>query len=256
MDLFRDDPMARPLTYPGRLPGTSGVLVGDRFVPLRPVAGAPPERWRADRERLGDLLGRLGRAPMTARHPVVAVGSNASPAQLRRKYAGRPAGPVLPMTLAVVPGLAPGVSAHVSRWGYVPAAPIEAPGESWRLFVLWPDDDELAALDATEPNYLRLPLPSRSGPVTAESGAPLPPCSVYVGRHGCLAGADGRARRLTGQAELIQALLDESPALRALCGGTPADFLAAVRETATREAARALFRAERRALPQPGLNPA
>ncbi|MFI7615328.1 hypothetical protein ACIBP6_29275 [Nonomuraea terrae] len=191
--------------------------------------------------------------PMPDRHPVIAVGSNASPSQMRRKFVGHAIRPVVPMTLADVAGVAPGVSAHVSRWGYVPAAPVQAPGQVARLFVLWLDERELATLDVTEPNYRRRRLPAARHPATLESGARLPPCFVYVGRHGCLVDRTGRARRLTDQHTLIQALLDESAELRRLCGSTPGEFVSSVRDEATRDTVRRLFPAEGRVQSQPGL---
>ncbi|MEW9556356.1 hypothetical protein [Nonomuraea sp. NPDC050783] len=233
MRLFADDPISRPLTYPGRIPATSGVLLDAAYLPLRPAAGRGPEEWDAGGHVLADLLSRGGFAPMTERHPVAAVGSNAAPGQLLRKFRDHAVRPVVPMTLADVPGIAPGVSAHVSRWGYVPAAPIGTPGETSRLFVLWLDERQLAALDLTEPNYARRPL---SHPVTLESGLRRPPVSVYTGRHGCLAGPGGRPRRLAPQRALIQELLDASPALRRLCGDTPGAFVAAVQDDTVRAA--------------------
>ncbi|MCK2217929.1 hypothetical protein MF672_029660 [Actinomadura sp. ATCC 31491] len=231
--LFADDPIARPLTYPGRIPATSGVLFDAAYLPLRPAAGRGPEEWEAGGRSLAALLAGGGFAPMAERHPVAAVGSNAAPGQLLRKFRGHAVRPVVPMTLADVPGVAPGVSAHVSRWGYVPAAPIGTPGETSRLFVLWLDERQLAALDLTEPNYERRLL---DRPVTLESGLRRPPVSVYTGRHGCLAGPGGAPRRLAPQRVLIQDLLDASPELRRLCGGTPEDFVGKVRDDGVREA--------------------
>lgn len=234
--LFADDPISRPLTYPGRIPASSGVLVDDTYVPLRPVPGRRPEEWQAGERTLGALLARHGGSH--PRHLVAAVGSNAAPGQLRRKFLDHGVRPVVPMTLADVPGVAPGVSAHVSKWGYVPAAPVDTPGESSRLFVLWLDERQLAALDLTEPNYDRRPL---GDPVTVAPGLRLPPPFVYRGRHGCLSGADGRPRRLTAQPELIQSLLDESAAMRALCGDTPEDFVRNVKDETVREGVYRLF---------------
>ena len=77
MGLFDGDPMAEPLTYPGRVPPGSGVLDGDAYVPLRPCGGL--ETWRAGEQTLGGLLAARGCAPLDARHRVVAVGSNAAP---------------------------------------------------------------------------------------------------------------------------------------------------------------------------------
>ncbi|MEV4175004.1 hypothetical protein [Nonomuraea sp. NPDC049709] len=249
MDLFTDDPMARPLTYPGRIPAASGVLLDDAYVPLR--ADGDPDGWRAGEETLATLLAREGGEELAARHRVVAVGSNAAPSQLRRKFLDHRVRPFVPMTVAEVRGVAPGVSAHVSRWGYVPAAPIETPGETSRLFVLWLDEHQLAALDLTEPNYRRRPL---ADPVTLESGTRLPPPYVYEGRHGCLATGDGRAhpRRLTSQRTLIQSLLDGSAALRHLCGNTPDEFVDNVRDDTVREAAYRLLQAECRVRPGSG----
>jgi hypothetical protein len=233
MRLFRDDPISRPLTYPGRIPATSGVLFDDTYVRLHPVDGAPPDEWEAAGETLATLLARAGSAPLDERHPVVAVGSNAAPGQLLRKFRDHAIRPVVPMTLADVQDVAPGVSAHVSKWGYVPAAPVETPGESSRLFVLWLDEQQLAALDLTEPNYRRRPLRHS---IILESGLRRPPASVYTGRHGCLTGRDRRPRRLTPQRHLIQDLLDESAELRHLCGDTPDAFVGNVRDETVREA--------------------
>lgn len=253
VDLFHGDPMTQPLTYPGRAPATSGVLMDGAYLQLRLEESAPADDWQAGDETLGELLARLGRSPMSERHPVVAVGSNASPGQLRRKFAGRGIPPVIPMTPAEVDGLAPGVSAHVNRWGYVPAVPVEAPGETSRLFVLWLDERELAVLDLTEPNYWRRRLPADRHPVTLDSGGPLPSCFVYVGRHGCLVDETGEARRLADQRALIQCLLDESPELRRLCGSTPEEFVVSVRDEALRDTIYRLFPAERRTMSQPAL---
>ncbi|MGW0482637.1 hypothetical protein [Nonomuraea sp. NPDC003214] len=253
MLLFHDDPMARPLTYPGRLPATSGVLVDDAYLPLQAVDGAPAEDWQAGDETLGKLLARLECSPMADRHPVVAVGSNASPSQMRRKFVSHAIRPVIPMTLADVAGIAPGASAHVNRWGYVPAVPVEVRGEISRLFVLWLDERELATLDVTEPNYWRRRMPAERHPVVLESGVRLPPCFVYVGRHGCLTDGNGQARRLVDQPTLIQGLLDDSPELRRLCGGTPEEFVSRVRDEAIRDEVYRLFPAERRVLSQPEL---
>ncbi|MFE3461762.1 hypothetical protein ACFXKD_29830 [Nocardiopsis aegyptia] len=256
---FGSDPMARPLTYPGTVPAASGLLLADAWLPLRPVAGEPATggpvadwsvEFAGEPTTVAGVLARLGRAPVADRYPVLAVGSNAAPAQLRRKLRARALEPVLPMTLATVDGIAPGVSAHVSRPGYLPAAPVALPGRS-RLFVLWPDRAELEALDATEPNYRRRRLPADRHPVTLASGARLTSCSVYVGGHGCLVDDEGRPRRLTDQATLIRALLTASPALRDLCGSTPEEFVERTGDPAVREAVRLLFREEGRSAGQP-----
>ncbi|GAA3413501.1 hypothetical protein GCM10018952_30410 [Streptosporangium vulgare] len=254
--LLADDPMSEPLTYPGRLPSGAGLLADDRFLPMSEEAGAlGGGRVRSgDRVvRLADHLGSLGAGPMEARHPVVAVGSNAAPGQLHRKFTAAGIRPVVPLTPATVRGVAPGVSAHVSRNAYLPAAPIRVAGAS-PLFVVWVDDAQLAALDATEPNYLRLPLPPGSFPVTLSSGEVLPSCHVYAGRHGCLVDEEGEPLRLAPQPELIGHLLARSANLRRLFGRTPEEFVTrARRNDGTREAVHALFRSDGLADPEAGL---
>lgn len=124
---------------------------------------------------------------------MLAVGSNAAPAQMLRKFTSRRVSTVLPMVRVTVHGLAAGVSAHISRAGYVPATPIVAPGESHRMSVLWLDDEQLAALDDSEPNYRRVRLDGYD---------------VYVSRWGCLRDDYGQPLRLGDQRQLLAAAHD------------------------------------------------
>lgn len=252
-DLFADDPMTRPLTYPGRIPPTSGLFADGRYTRLDMVDGEPAEAWVLDTDlgRLDDRLDQLGVAPMSERHRVIAVGSNAAPSQLHRKFVNHDVRPVIPLTIADVTGIAPGVSAHINRNGYIPAAPIAVPGETSRLFVLWLDDPQLEILDATEPNYDRRLLPLDSFPVVLTSGVPLQACFAYVGKHGCLSDEQGQALRLTEQRALISQVLGLSAELRNLCGSTVAEFITQVQNPAIREAAYEIFRREGWARPQP-----
>jgi hypothetical protein len=248
------DPIAYPLTYPGRLPAESGLLDGDRFLALRERTGTAPGGWALDGATTLDDVLRSRRAPALAdRHPILAVGSNGSPAQLRRKLTGH-ADALLPMTYTTVHGLVSGVSAHVSRPGYVPAAPVRVAGATGSLVVLWPDDRQLAVIDATEPNYHRLPLPG-TVTVSLDGAAPLGGCGLYAGRHGCLADRHGRPFRLTGQAELVTGLLADLPELGRLTGARgPEEFGARLRgDLELRERVRALWRREGRVLEQPEL---
>ncbi len=247
-DLFSDDPMSHPLTYPGRLPQTSGVLADDRFIPLRSVDGEPAGNWLVKDDgqevRLADYLRGLSAEPLDTRHRVIAVGSNAAPSQLYRKFTNQGVRPVIPLTLADVHGIAPGVSAHINRNGYVPAAPITVPGEVSRLFVLWLNDQQLEALDATEPNYHRRLLSESEFPVRLVSGVSLPSCYVYFGKHGCLIDSSGAPLRLDTQTALIHHLLSRSAELRRLCGASVEEFVSRVKDAAVRESAHAVFRAE------------
>src|SRR5689334_11822688 len=91
-------PRDHPLLYPGAWPPDSGLLDGDRLLPL-------------------DRLVHEDRVP------VLAVGSNASPAQLRHKMAEHGIVSPVPMVRTRVTGIDIGVSAHVSLLGYVSASP-------------------------------------------------------------------------------------------------------------------------------------
>ena len=228
------DPIGHPLAYPGRLPAGSGLLDHDRFRALSRDDG----EWRLDdATTLDDALRDAGHPARADLHPVVAVGSNGSPAQLRRKFHGR-AHLLVPLTYATVRGLLPGVSAHVSRPGYVPAAPVLAPGAVVRLPVLWLDESQLAVLDATEPNYRRRPLPDAA---SVDDGRRP---DLYAGRHGWLKDRGGEPFTLTGQTELIAALLADLPELGRLTGATgPEEFVGRVRgDPGLRERVRLLWR--------------
>lgn len=189
---------------------------------------------------LDRYLGDVGGRPAASLTPVLAVGSNASPAQLRRKLAnaGRPAR--IPITAVSVRGLAVGVSAHVSRPGYLPATPVPSPGTESDLWVLWLDQVALAAIDVTEPNYDRILLPDRY-PVRLTTGQPVTGCWVYRSRPGYLLNQAGEPRRLTDQPTLISALLAEVPALPPLAGTSPQEWIERTRDAAVRDAVRDVF---------------
>jgi hypothetical protein len=204
-------PRDHPLLYPGGWPRESALLDGDRLLPL-------------------DVLVHEDRTP------VLAVGSNASPAQLRHKMAGFGIASPIPMVKARVIGIDVGISAHVSRLGYVSASPFDAPGTVRELFVIWLDDKQLAVIDASE----GVPLPNgnygRAWPPTPEvrveltAGVTLPGVYVYVNRHGVLHDGTGAPRRHPGhQRTLLTELLVRSAPLRELFGVTPEEFCARAR---------------------------
>jgi hypothetical protein len=242
-----DDPIGRPLTYPGRLPPESGLLVDGCFLAVREDPGRSPGGWRmAARDGVLDEILRARRRPLIAeRRPVLAVGSNGSPAQVRRKLVGRAVDGTVPMTYATVSGIAAGVSAHVSAPGYVPATPLPAPGRTGRFIVVWLDEEQLAAIDATEPNYRRTGLPEGAAVSISEG------CQLYAGSRGCLVARDGVPLPLTGQAALLRTLLADLPELARLVGAdTPEGFVAATRRSAElRDWVRELWRRTGRVLP-------
>nr|WP_167308427.1 hypothetical protein [Streptomyces tendae] len=206
-------PREEPLLYPGAWPRESGLLDGDRLLPLD----------RAVYEEDG-------------RVPVLAIGSNASPAQLRHKMAEFGIDAPIPMVRSRVTGLDIGVSAHVSRMGYVSASPVGAPGTVRELFVLWLDAEQLAVIDASEGvpmaggNFDRVWLPAPDVRVEPGDGSVLRGAYAYVNRHGVLHDGTGAPRRHPGaQRPLITELLHGSARLRALFGATPEEFCARAR---------------------------
>ncbi len=250
------DPLTAPLTYPGRPPRRPAVLVtGTAVLDVLPLVAAPPGEWpvrRAGRScgarpagpdiPLDRFLHDAGAPPLGQRTPVLSVGSNASPAQVRRKMTNAGLPTVLPMTAVHVHGLAVGVSAHVSRPGYVPATPVADPAAVSQLWVIWLGPEALIAMDATEPNYRRVRLPA-CYPVYLTPGVIVSGCNLYLSRHGHLINAEGEPRRLTDQATLISGLLAEVPGLMTRAGATPREWLRSVQDEHAREDIRRLFRA-------------
>ncbi|MBV9951437.1 MAG: hypothetical protein JO291_05770 [Acidimicrobiia bacterium] len=221
-----DHALGRPLGYPGTPPRTSGLLVDDVF---HEVPAAPDGRV------LDHMVREAGVATLDRRSAVLAIGSNASPAQLRAKFTTHRVSAVVPMTVVTVAGLGRAHSAHVSAAGYVPMTPIRVAGSRSQAFVLWVDAAQLDALDRTEPNYERRAL-AGALEVTLESNERLHDVALYVSRWGHLLAADGsplQPDRPPSQTRLIEGLLSRSGELRDLAGPTPADFVS--RAAASRE---------------------
>ncbi|MEU0966149.1 hypothetical protein ABZ357_12270 [Streptomyces sp. NPDC005917] len=207
-------PRDHPLTYPGSWPADSGLLDGDRLLPL---------------DRLVHDDGRV---------PVLAVGSNASPAQLQHKMAESGVSGPIPMVRSRVTGVEVGVSAHVSRLGYVSASPVQSPTTVRELFVLWLDGRQLEVIDASEGvplpagNFGRAWLPAPDVRVALADGTTLPGVHAYVNRHGVLHDGTGTPRRHPGERAVLTELLLQSAELRELFGVTPEEFCARARADA------------------------
>ena len=134
------------------------------------------------------------------RTPVLALGSNAAPMQLRRKFAGLPGH--IPVSRAVLFDHVAVYSAHFTRYGALPATLHRHPGAIAFTALTWLDDRQLARMHETESvgvNYdyvevadIRLEHDARLG-----EGA-IPAClgvGAYVSRHGPLT-HEGRPIRL------------------------------------------------------------
>lgn len=226
------DPVAAPLTYPGAPPSDPAVVVtASGLVGLRPSESQPGDWAAADGKTLDEVLAAARAAPMACRSPVLAVGSNASPAQLRRKFRTLPDAAV-PVIQAEVSGLRVGVSAHVSRAGYVPATPVPDQAAASQLFITWLDEAELSMMDATEPNYTRERLTDSY--VVRMAGQRVRGCWIYVSARGYLVDAAGRPRELRSQPELIADLLAQFPELASIAGRTPQEWVQRAASAAVR----------------------
>jgi hypothetical protein len=183
--------------YPWAPAGGPGLLAGDRFT-SRSAA---------------DLLQEYG-----DRAAVVAVGSNASPQVLQRKLCRKVEHGVVPILPGVLVGCAVGHSAHVSVPGYVAAAPYRDPRARTAVFVSLLDEEQLARLDATEPNYVRRRL-ADDGRYRLELGDARPRAfHVYDGRWGVIAPPDDGPVPFTSQHELHGLLRARWPAYEEILG--------------------------------------
>lgn len=242
------DPIAAPLTYPGAAPGGSAVLVTEiNVLDVRPSRTRPLGEWRVrlsedEHRALDQVLLEYEAVPIARRIPVLAVGSNAAPAQVLRKLATRGSPTAVPITAVKVDGLSVGVSAHVSNPGYLPATPVPDPfSKNLLMWVTWLAEDQLLTMDKTEPNYDRIRVP-RSCAIRLTSGQVISGCWLYVSRHGYLIGPSGGPRKLIDQAGLISSLLAELPGLAELAGTSPAEWVSRVQDKRIRDDIRDLFR--------------
>jgi hypothetical protein len=160
---------------------------------------------------VGGVLADHDAAPMASRHPVAAVGSNASPAIMHGKLARSGVSTIVPMTTTRIRGIDVGHSAHVSRPGFIAAAPFRSTGAERSFVVTHLDDHQLAAVDATEPNYRRVRLDD---------------VWLYASMWGVLT-VDGEVLALRDQGELHATLARVDPRFDAVAGGRPAHDVAA-----------------------------
>lgn len=192
----RDVGPAAPEDYPWTGPAVrSGLLLREGVVDLDPRDGVrvPSEQLDqalVDTATIEQALAAEGAAPLAERTLVVAVGSNQTPRTIARKYrrSGRRVSLATPFVRCTVHDLAVGHVAHSAAPGYVPAAPYRAEGERMELVATWFDDEQLAVVDATEPNYDRVRLSTDDFALTLATGEEPAHFDVYASRWGVLAG--------------------------------------------------------------------
>ncbi|MDR6507339.1 hypothetical protein [Arthrobacter oryzae] len=185
-----------PLLYPWDPPEVSGVMDGDGFLPLEPTAG------------LDRALAEADVAPLGSRSVVVSIGSNSSPAVMRRKFASyhRPVSPVLPLVRGRLHNIAVGHSAHVSRAGYIAAAPYPLTGTCIPVWVSWLDSRQLLAVEQTEPNYRRIRLDAEACPLELGQGEYPEDYSLFTSRWGVLTDDGGGKLPFLDQPALFEML--------------------------------------------------
>lgn len=225
VDLDDDDLQRSPWLYPGTPPPSSGLLRGADFVGLAPkehrrLGQALVEGFGGDRGScLNEALLRANATPVDKRHVVVAVGSNASLAVMRRKFHNGRVSTVVPFVSARVQGLGIGHSAHVSPAGYIAAAPYRDPGADSEVYVLFLSGRQLACLDESEPNYVRCRVDSAECQLTLEGGERPDAFLVYVSKWGILTREDGTMFPVLDQSALFEELRASCAPFTELVGG-------------------------------------
>src|SRR6185503_2698170 len=112
-------------------------------------------------------------------------GANASPEALTRKLAHLPPRPI-PVLRVSLRGWDVVYSAHVTRYGSVPAAIVASPGTVAGVHLVFPDDEQLAALAATEgQNYRLEQLPDFTAELEIGGDTPAE-IDAFIGVHGPL----------------------------------------------------------------------
>ncbi|WP_280824770.1 hypothetical protein [Mycobacterium sp. OTB74] len=150
--------------------------------------------------------------------PVAAVGSNASPAQLRRKFpAGGSVTDDIPVLLTEFQDFDTVFAARVSRYGSIPATPCPSPGTSIRLHVTFLNARQLERMNATESlgvGYDLVEMPD--GCVPELAGRQV---LTYVARSGALL-VDGQPSALerTPSTNRVFAEISEREAIEIVAG--------------------------------------
>jgi hypothetical protein len=127
-----DEPIRRALAYPYDPPAGSFVQIGAETLPV------PPEEVEID-----------------GRRALLAYGANASPEALTRKLAHLEPRPIAVLRVSLS-GWDVVYSAHVTRYGSVPAAVVASPGTVASVHLVFPDDEQFGAIAATEGRNYRL----------------------------------------------------------------------------------------------------
>lgn len=207
--LDADDFSREPWLYPGTPPATSGVLVDGFF--SRSTLGA----------RLESALSAAGVPGLSRRTLVVSTGSNASPAVMRRKFTAGRASTTIPFIRGVVRGFRVAHSAHVSAAGYIAHTPVHTDAHTTPVVAALLDDDQLACLDATEPNYRRTLVDAALLPLELDGGDRPAQYHLYVSKWGSIARPGERPLDRRPQRALFRVLRQQCPGFHEVLGPGP-----------------------------------
>ena len=125
-----------PLAYPFDVPSHSFLWLAGRTEPFSSLSLLPDRTTR--------------------RYPILAIGSNAAPAQLTRKFGEDrfldPLSPngCIPVVAAEVDGVDVVYGAHLAGYGALPATLVETAGSRAHVFVTWLTSAQLERMNETE----------------------------------------------------------------------------------------------------------
>ncbi|TRO97223.1 hypothetical protein FKB34_01060 [Glycocaulis profundi] len=161
------------LAYPFPRPEGHFLFVDGRTVPITRTAGEGISDWRAvdgGREvSLRDLLGAERAAAFDGDeyHAVVAVGSNAAPAQLRRKFTDHLGDVAIPVIRITIPDHVIAFARRIAVYGSIPATLIEEAGAQVRAYATLLSQRDYDLMNATEDKgevYGAMPAPVSDAP--------------------------------------------------------------------------------------------
>ena len=187
---------ARPCRYPDPRPAEERrpyVYRGGCVLPLQRGRATTPGGLRVDSaegpQPLCDWLRALDAAPLEERIPVLALGANAYPPQLREKLRGAPRplqDDTVPVLGCVLRDAHIVFCAHLSRAGYIPVTARHRPGHAVAAWMQWFTAAQLPLIAATEgPRYRLVEIAQGGGALTLEGVATHPP-RAYTWLHDAL----------------------------------------------------------------------
>lgn len=143
------------LSYPFTRPEGDFLFVDGRTLDIRSTKGRI-SGWQVvdggHTRSLAEIVGleRAQRLDEGAYHPVVAVGSNAAPVQLQRKFARYIDDVVIPVIAVQLPGHVIAWANRIAVYGSVPATLAEEPGASVSAWATLLSARDYALMNATE----------------------------------------------------------------------------------------------------------